>query len=263
MAGCRCTSLRPWVVAGPITRSAMDAALLMNAIARPDARDFSSLPHDPQDYRDAIDSGVRGVRIGVLEDIGFGMKIGPQVRDRLLQAARVFERLGALVEPVGPLFTESPEPDFDRVLHIRTYMQFSTMPRAQQDLMLPVLAHWCRQENAEPKQLLMQSMVNIGPIRRATLAPFETHDFLLAPVMAMLPYEAELPWPKDGTAHNPFCFPFNMSEQPAAAVRGGLSEEGLPIGLQIIGRRFDDRGVLRAAFAYEQAAGVVSQRPPL
>lgn len=253
----------PWVVAGPITRSVRDAALMMNAITRPDARDFTALPYDARDYREGIDAGVRAARIGLLQDIGFGLKIDAQVRDALLRAASVFEALGAVVEPIAPLFGDNPEPDFDRVLHLRTYVQFSAMTREQQDAMLPVLARWCRQENEEPKQLLMQSMLNSGPIRRATLAPFATHEFVLAPVMTSPPFAAGEPWTPNGTAHNPFCFPFNMSEQPAASIHGGFSSEGLPVGLQIIGRRYDDRGVLRAAHAYDASTGLLAQRPPL
>ncbi len=253
----------PCVVAGPITRSVLDAALMMNVITRPDGRDFSALAYDARDHREGLNGGVRGARIGLLEDIGFGLKIERQVRDKLMQAARVFEQIGAVVEPIGPLFDENPEPDFDRVLHIRTYLRFSTMTQAQQDAMLPVLAQWCRQENAESKQLLMQSLVNFDAIRRATLAPFVAHEFLLAPVMAVLPFAAELAWTPGGTAHNPFCFPFNMSEQPAASIHGGFSSEGLPVGLQVVGRRFDDRGVLRAAYAYDQATGFLAQRPAL
>jgi len=251
------------IVAGPITGSVADAALMMNVITRPDAQDFSALPHDPRDYREGLEGGVRGARVGLLEDIGFGLKVEPQVRDKLMQAARVFEQLGAVVEPIAPLFAESPEPDFDRVLHIGTYLHFSTMTPAQQEAMLPVLTRWCRHENAESKQLLMQSLENFGAIRRATLAPFATQEFVLAPVMAVLPFAADLPWTPGGTAHNPFCFPFNMSEQPAASIHGGFSREGLPVGLQIIGRRFDDRGVLRAAHAYDQATGFLARRATL
>ena len=251
----------PWVVAGPLTRSVVDAALMMNVITGPDVRDFSALPQDGRDYLEGIGDGVRGARIGLLEDVGFGPKLDPQVRDALMAAARVFEQMGAVLEPIPPLFTEDPEPDFDRVLHMRTYVLFSTMTRAQQDSMLPVLAEWCRRENTEPKQLLMHSLVNIGPIRRVTLAPFVAHEFVLAPVMTVPPYPADAPWTPGGTAHNPFCFPFNVSEQPAATIHGGFSREGWPLGLQIVGRRFDDRGVLRAAHAYDDATGFLGRRP--
>jgi len=257
------SSPSPWVVQGPMTCTVTDAALVMNVITRPDERDFTSLPYDARDYREGLEDGVKGVRIGVLEDIGFGMKTDPRVRETLLRAARMFAELGAVVDPIPPLFDNDPEPDFDRALHIHTYLLFSTMTPEEQDAMLPVLANWCRESNAGTKQELMRSLVNSGPIRRATLAPFAEHEFVLAPVMAVLPYAAELPWPPGGTAHNPFCFPFNMSEQPAASINAEFSNEGLPIALQIIGRRFDDRGVLRAARAFEKARGVNLRRPSL
>ena len=253
----------PWVVTGPMTRCVTDAALMLNVISRPDPDDFAALPYDARDYREGLDDGVRGARIGVLEDIGCGLKPDPQVHDVLMRAARFFVDLGALVAPIPPLFAENPEPDFDRGLHIQTFLLFSKMTPAEQDAMLPVLADWCRRANAGTKQDLMRSLVNIGPIRRATLAPFAAHDFVLAPVMAMPPYAAELPWPPGGTAHNPFCFPFKMSEQPAASINGGFNPDGLPIGLQIIGRRFDDHGVLRVARAFERTHGFDIRKPNL
>jgi aspartyl-tRNA(Asn)/glutamyl-tRNA(Gln) amidotransferase subunit A len=250
-----------WVVAGPMARSVLDAALVMNIISLPDTEDFSSLPYDPRDYCDQIADGVKGARIAVMDDIGFGLKIDSQIREKLLLAAAVFESLDAIVDLVPPIYSTDPEVDFDRILHLRTFLSFAQMDPAQRDLMLPALAQWCRRINAESKQELMQSLINVGDIRRAALAPFDKYDFLLAPVMAVLPYAADRLWPEDGTAHNPFCFPFNMSEQPAASIHGGFSSEHLPIGLQIIGRRFDDRGVLRAAFAYERATGYLGSRP--
>jgi aspartyl-tRNA(Asn)/glutamyl-tRNA(Gln) amidotransferase subunit A len=109
----------------------------------------------------------------------------------------------------------------------------------------------------------MRSHLAIGNIRRQVLAPFDRFDYLLTPTMAVSPYAAELAWPPGGTAHNPFCFPFNISEQPVASVNAGFSHEGLPIGVQIVGRRFDDAGVLRAAFAFETATQHHLHRPPL
>jgi aspartyl-tRNA(Asn)/glutamyl-tRNA(Gln) amidotransferase subunit A len=243
----------PWLVAGPMTRSVADAALVMNVIAQPDPRDFTALPYDGCDYLDGIDAGVDGKRVGVLPDIGFGLPVDPQILDMLRAAARTFERLGAVVEPVAPLFEHDPEPDFDRCVHARSYLEFSQLTPAQAQSVLPVIADWCRRISAESALELMQSMVNVQPIRRQALAPFARCDYLLTPTMAVLPYAAELPWPPGGTAHNPFCFPFNMSGQPAASINGGFSREGLPMGLQIVGRRYDDRGVLRAARAFEQA----------
>jgi aspartyl-tRNA(Asn)/glutamyl-tRNA(Gln) amidotransferase subunit A len=81
--------------------------------------------------------------------------------------------------------------------------------------------------------------------------------------MTGLPYAAEAPWTPGGTAHNPFSLPFNVSGQPAATIHGGFSRAGWPVGLQLVGRRFADAGVLRAARAYEKATGFLRRRPPL
>jgi len=69
--------------------------------------------------------------------------------------------------------------------------------------------------------------------------------------MGIEPFAAELPWSPDGSQHNPFCFPFNLSEQPALSLCCGFTRGGLPVGLQIVGKRFDDAGVLRVARAFE------------
>jgi len=251
----------PWLIAGPMTRTVVDAALLMNVITRPDDRDFTALPHIDRDYCAGIEAGIRGVRIGVLGNIGFGLAVDPQVTAMLGRAAEIFASLGAIVEPVLPIFDKDPEPDFDRCVHVGSYLTFAGLSLERQQSVMPIIADWCRRRNADSVVELMRSQIAIGKIRQQTLMPFAHCDYLLSPTMAVLPYAAELPWPPGGTAHNPFCFPFNVSEQPAASVNGGFSCEGLPIGLQIIGRRFDDHGVLRVAFAFEQAAGYYRRHP--
>jgi aspartyl-tRNA(Asn)/glutamyl-tRNA(Gln) amidotransferase subunit A len=96
-------------------------------------------------------------------------------------------------------------------------------------------------------------MVNAGPIRRRILAACDRHDYVISPTMPMLPYAAELPWPPGGSKHN----------QPAASINCGFSREGLSVGLQLVGRRFDDQGVLRVARAYERASNLHERTPQL
>jgi len=252
----------PWLTAGPMTRSVSDAALMMNVITRPDRRDFASLPFDPRDYGDGLDAGVSGLRIGVLEAIGFGLPADPEVRTMLQKAARCFAELGAAVEPIPPIFATDPEPDFDRCVHVGSYLLFANLSAEQQQAVMPVIADWCRRRASDDVLDLMRSQQAIGAIRRQVLGAFDNLDYVIAPTMAVLPYAAELPWPPGGTSHNPFCFPFNMSEQPAASINGDYSREGLPIGLQIIGKRFDDAGVLRVARAYESATAGMQRCPP-
>jgi aspartyl-tRNA(Asn)/glutamyl-tRNA(Gln) amidotransferase subunit A len=252
-----------WLVAGPMARTVADAALMMNVIARPDERDYSALPYDGRDYLDQLDRSVAGLRIGLLDNIGFGLPVEPQVRDMLLDAGRRFEAMGAIVDPIAPIFDQDPEPHFDRCVHVWSYVRFTHLTGMQRQLVLPVIADWCRKTNSANVLELMKSLLEVQSIRQRTLSPFVRYDYVLTPTMAVLPYGAELPWPPGGTAHNPFCFPFNISEQPAASINGGFSRDGLPIGLQIVGRRFDDHGVLQVARAYEQATGFYDRHPNL
>jgi aspartyl-tRNA(Asn)/glutamyl-tRNA(Gln) amidotransferase subunit A len=122
---------------------------------------------------------------------------------------------------------------------------------------LPEIGDWCRAGETMSAAELTGAHVGIAYTRRRVLAACAKYDYVLAPTMALAPYAAELPWPPGGTRHNPFCFPFNLSEQPALSVCCGLTRNGLPVGLQIIGKRFDDAGVLRVGCAYEAA------RPPV
>ena len=245
----------PWpaLVGGPIARSVADAALLLGVISRPDPRDYTALPWDERDYLEGIDRGVAGLRFGLLTDMGFGLPVHPEVRAAVEEAARIFTALGADIVPMPPMFEEDPEPDFDRMLQVYAWEDFGALSAEAQATVLPEIASWCRAGEGISGSTLSRSLTRIGTTRRRVTAACAGYDYVLMPTMAVPPYEAHLPWPPGGTRHNPFCFPFNLSEQPALSVCCGFTSEGLPIGLQIVGRRFDDAGVLRAGHAFEVA----------
>ena len=245
----------PWpaLVAGPMARSVGDAALLLNAISRPDPIDYTALPWQPEDYVPDADVEVRGTRLGLLTDIGFGLKVQAEVRARVEAAAMALEDLGAHVEPMAAIFAEDPEPDFDRMVQAYASCDFSLLASERQAALLPEIREWCVRGQGMSAAELMRSTVANNDARRRVLAACAAYDYVLSPTMAMEPYAAELPWPPGGTRHNPFCFPFNLSEQPAISLCCGLTSTGLPVGLQIVGPRFDDSGVLRVARAYEAA----------
>ena len=254
---------QPWqaLVAGPMTRSVIDAARMLGQLAKPDARDYTSLPWDARDYLEGIDAGVRGLRMGLLLDVGFGLTVEPEVRRRIEAAAAVFESLGARVEPMAPMFDHDPEPDFDRMLQAYAWPEFAELGTDLQALVMPEIASWCRRGGSMSAAALAGAMAAVGETRRRVVDATRAFDLVLAPTMAIEPYDALLPWPPGGTQHNPFCFPFNLSEQPALSICCGLTAGGLPVGLQIIGRRFDDAGVLRAGFSYESARPPLPRRP--
>src|SRR6185503_19370387 len=176
---------------------------------------------------------------------------------RLEAAAALLAGVGAAIEPMAPIFSEDPEPAFDRMVQAYAWPSFGALDSAQRELVLPEVAARCRRGEGMSAAELTSAMVAVGETRRRVVIACAQYDYVLAPTMAVEPYAAEAPWPPGGTQHNPFCFPFNLSEQPALSVCCGLTGNGLPVGLQIIGQRFDDAGVLRVGAAYEAARGAL------
>jgi Asp-tRNA(Asn)/Glu-tRNA(Gln) amidotransferase A subunit family amidase len=245
-------------VAGPMTRSVADASLMMTAITRPDARDFMSLPWQDQPWL-SLDSDLRGLRIGLLLDAGAGTATEPAVRAAVEAAARLFEAGGAIVEPVEPWLTQAMFDGFDTFYRTRFYAETKDLPRERYDRILPYIRQWV-EGGAETGGLeLYEGYQQLMAIREIGVRFSRRFDFVLSPVAPMPAYAAELPGPNNDPArpfdHIAFTMPANMTEQPAASIDCGQTADGLPIGMQITGRRFDDLGVLRLSQWYETARG--------
>jgi aspartyl-tRNA(Asn)/glutamyl-tRNA(Gln) amidotransferase subunit A len=237
-------------VAGPMTRSVQDAALLMNVISRPDARDFMSLPTEALDVTALDRLEPKRVRIGVLADMEVGLAVHPPVRAACEAAAAALAGAGCAVQPLRSFLNEAMLDGMCRFFEARSYndlMQLSPARRAQ---VLPFVAEWCSWRAARfSGRDVMQAYTLVMAMREAAVAATQPFDFILSPTSPILPYEAELPAPgndpRNALPHIAFTVPYNMSEQPAASINWSYSDEGLPIGVQVIGRRFDDLGVLR------------------
>ncbi len=247
-------------IVGPITRTVTDAALLMRTLAQPDARDYMALPYQEIDWR-SLDADVAGRRLGLLLDIGVGTRPQPAVRAAIEAAAAEFERAGAVVEPVAPFLTVEMMAGLDRFFQARLWADLERLAPERRAKILPFVVAWCRQAQGLSAADAARNLALIMAIREAAVAASVRHDFLLCPTSPITAYAATEATPGDDPArpfeHIAFTAPFNMSEQPAASVCAGYDADGLPIGLQIVGRRFDDLGVLRMARAYER------MRPPL
>ena len=248
-------------VTGPITRTVTDAALLMTVLTRPDPRDYMALPYQEIDWPASLHADVKGKRLGLLLDIGVGTKPQPAVRQAIEAAAVAFERAGAIIEPVAPFMTPDLLAGLNRFFQARLWAEVEPLAPDRQAKMLPFILAWCRQAEGLTAADAARNFALVMLIREKAVAASAPYDFLISPTSPITAYAATQATPGDDPArpfeHIGFTAPFNMSEQPAASLCAGYDADGLPIGLQIVGQRFDDLGVLRMACAYE------ALRPPL
>lgn len=254
----------PGRVAGPITRTVADAALLMSVISRPDPRDWTALPAGDLEWAEAGEPGeVTGLRVGVLLDAGCGMPVDPEVSAAVAAVAEAFAAAGAVVETLEPLGTEELLADLDVFWRVRSWNDYAALTPVQQERVLPFVRRWVEAAVGVTGSRVLTCVQHILELQGRTVAATLPFDIVLSPVAPVAAFPAEWPMPFGGVddpdlgmAHIAFTAPFNMSGQPAATVNCGFTVDGRPLGVQLAGRRFDDLGVLRAAAWYEAA------RPP-
>ncbi len=250
---------------GPIARTVTDAALFLNVVTQPDDRDHRALPPDSRDYRIGLDDGVRGLRIAYAPALG-----GAEVADDILaatgEAARVFGELGAVVEDVGEVIAPL-QPRFESYW----LAGFATRVRGMAEEKRALLEPDFRTLAEAGLEVDLAEYLR-GEAERVVLglefaALHRDYDLLLTPTQPTLPPTVETRYHSpefDRWRHAvPFTVPFNLTGQPAATIPCGVSESGLPIGLQIIGPRFADHLVLRASRAYEAARATPLADPRL
>ena len=243
--------------AGPMTRSVADSALLMQVLSRPDARDSMSLPYQEIDWArfDGEVEGLRGRRIGLLLDAGCGLPVDPEIRAAIERAAQIFERAGAIVEPMTAFLTPAMLDGMDHAWRMRSHLDLSALPKDKRALVLPYIRQWADSAAGMSGAQVFTAVSQFHVTRLTTVQACQPFDYVLSPTAPVLAFSAELPSPTNdplrALEHIAFTVPYNMSEQPAASINCGYSRSGLPIGLQIAGRRFDDLGVLQVARAFE------------
>lgn len=242
-------------VAGPMTRTVTDAALMMASLSRPDWRDTMSLPAQDIDWL-SLDRDVKGLRIGLMLDAGWGLDVEPETRAAVEAAARLFEAAGALVQPLPAFSTRAMIDGLDKFWRMRSWLDISALPPERQVLVLPYIRDWVSTGGSLSAAELFHGYSQMAAFREAAVAACQPYDYVLSPVSPVPAFPAE--WaspindPQRPFEHIAFTLPYNMSEQPAASINCGYTKSGLPIGLQIIGQRFDDLGVLQVARAFEQ-----------
>jgi aspartyl-tRNA(Asn)/glutamyl-tRNA(Gln) amidotransferase subunit A len=248
-------------VAGPMTRDVTAAALMMKVLAKPDARDFMSLPYQPVDYAAALEGAdgrwLKTLKIGFIPDMKVGLPVHREVRAAAEAAAMALASAGAKVEEMKPFLTAQLLDGMSKFFEARSYNDFVQMPPQKQAKVLPFIAEWCtwRAQSFTGRDV-MAAYTSYVTMREAAIAACQPYDFVLSPTSPILPYEAEAACPgndpHDALPHIGFTVAYNMSEQPAASLNWCASADGLPVGVQVAGRRFDDAGVLRLARALEE-----------
>ena len=251
---------------GPMTRTVRDAALMMNAIAGPDSRDISSLPGEGTDYTAGLDRGVAGLRAAWTPDWGYAA-MDPETRRIADAGAKRFEEIGCRVEESAPGFT-NPEHPFNVIFTAGYAARFGDKLAEWRDRLDPGFVflieagmHWSAVD-----------FINAANWRRtlsdSVCALFNRYDLLLTPTLTAPPlpvgvnFYTEIGGRKvSPTGWFAFTFPMNLTGFPAATAPCGWTADGLPVGLQIIGPRFAETLVLRAAAAFEALAPWGGRRP--
>ena len=248
-------------VAGPMTRTAADAAILLSVISRPDPRDWTALPPESLDLEipgadaSALPPALSAARLALLLDAGCGTPLDPQVRAVVEAAADVFASAGAEIVPLEPFMTPELLCRLDEFWRVRSLVELEMLDADAQDRVLPFVRRWAEASRDVDGRRLMRDYAAILTIQRATVAATEPYDLVISPVAPMAAFPAEWPMPwgdgDEAMSHIGFTAPFNLSGQPAGTVNAGFTDDGRTVGLQVSGRRFDDVGVLRGLHWFE------------
>lgn len=251
---------------GPLTRTVSDSALFMEVTAGPHPLDYTTLEAGPAAYLARLQAGVKGKRIAYSPDLGHA-RVDPEVAALVKAAADRFVELGAIVEEV-PTPWAAPGPELIRFFWSAHLTRLKPQLEKWESRMDPGLVACIKASTnvsvSEYQAARERKMSYIANIHRW----FQDWDFLLTPAVSVAAFPAEklMPdhWPQhdwDWVSWAEFSYPFNMSWNPAASVPCGFTTDGLPVGLQIVGKRFDDLGVLQASAAFEAIQPWADKRP--
>ena len=253
---------------GPMTRTVADSALMLKVMSGPDPLDHYSLEAPPADYPALLDGDLSGLRIAYSPDLGHA-RVDPEVAALVKEAAAVFDSLGAPVTEVTPEWG----PDGAELVrffwpaHELTYAAYLDEWGNKMDPGLVACIRSAVDYSAiDYMNMRARKLAYVEAIHRF----FTEWDLLLTPAVSVAAFPADRLQPEDWPQHPwdwmmwaEFSYPFNMSHNPAASVPCGFTGDGLPVGLQIVGPRLDDLGVLRAAAAFEKARPWADKRPPV
>jgi aspartyl-tRNA(Asn)/glutamyl-tRNA(Gln) amidotransferase subunit A len=240
---------------GPITASVEDAARMLTVLARPDHRDWYSLPYLACDFTIGLDDGVRGVRMALSLDLGYA-RLDPEVSALVEAAAQKLSQAGAIVERKNPGFPD-PGEIFAAHWYTGAALVRASVPRERWPLLDPDFGRFAAAGETIGHMDYVRRVNERAQLGLHMALFHRDFDVLLTPTMPLAAFDAGMLAPpgsdqNDWARWTPFSFPFNLTQQPAASIPCGFTSAGLPVGLQIVAAKYQDALVLRVARAFEQ-----------
>ncbi|WP_170464869.1 amidase family protein [Ruegeria arenilitoris] len=254
----------PAITAGPLARNFSDVALHMNVLTGEDVRDFAALARDDVNYVSRLRrSDFDRLSVLVIPELGLGEPVTEGVRNAVNKVAQVLRDLGVQVTTMDTApFSRSDWEPAEAFYKIRTLSELMRQPDAEQDK-TPYIRDWTADGRSLSAVEHQRNFDHTQALRERALALIDGYDFILLPSTPDTAFAAELPGfnpakPFESWANT---FLFNLTEQPASSIPTGLDRYGLPIGVQLVGKRFDDLGVLQMSWRVEQEIGAMSPAP--
>ncbi len=249
---------------GPLSRNVADAAWMLSVISHPDERDWAAAPPLDIDYRVGLEAGVRGLRMAYSPTLGFA-RVEPEIAARVERGVNEYAQLGAIVEQID-LGLDDPIAIMKPLWAVALALAVAPMTPAERALCDPPMLELAEQGfhlSALEYRQLEREREALG--RRMNLL-YQDYDLLITPQMPITAFAAGHNVPPGSGMHawwqwSPFTYLFNLTQQPAATVPCGFAKDGLPVAMQLVGAKFSDRQVLRAARAYEKMHPFVMPQP--
>ena len=241
---------------GPIALRVADAALLLSTISGPDARDMTAWNAPAEDFTAGIEDGVRGLRVAFSPRLSGAARPEPDIEAAAAKAARALQEQGALVEEAEPPLGAGRE-IIEALWWPGVAAIVDSIAPAERSLMDPGLLAGAERGRNSTAVSYLAAYTRRNALYAAMLEFHRRYDLLITPTMPVTALKCGAIKPESGYDDNwigwsPYTYPFNLTQQPAASVPGGLAGNGLPIGVQVVGPPRGERLVLRAARALEQ-----------
>src|SRR5215217_1774547 len=262
-------SWTPLSVSGPMGRSVADVALLLSAISGPDPHSPLSIDEDGARFRASLGRTFKDTRVAWWAGLG-GIPFEPEIRRVLNSNRRAFEDLGCVIDEAEPDFAGVAEA-FPTLRFAANYTQYAPLVRQRPEWVKDTIAFEVQQGERLTAADVGRALARQAQMHEQSRAFFDRYDYFVLPVTQVAPFDVTVPFPTDiaGTPMGTYidwmrsCWYITFMANPAISVPAGFTSNGLPVGLQIVGRHRGDWSVLQLAHAFEQATRHSTRRAPV